>query len=273
MRGKIALMAITATLAWGASFTLTKQALEFTSPFQLAFLRYFIASIFFIIFVNPFKGKWEDRNKILLLGLLGVTIPVALQNMALKYVSAYVSGFLQSTGPIYTLIMAYIFLNEEISAKKVAGVMIAFFGTYMIIRPSGDIWGNLLMLLSAVFYSSSAILAKSLISSGSNGIMLASRSTVIGSIFLFPLAMLEKWSFNVKTIEFASILAILPTFIAYVLWYKAMEKIEISKLTAYVYLVPLFSTLFAFFLIGEKISITNIAYGMLILAGVAMAEA
>ncbi|MCD6513023.1 MAG: EamA family transporter [Thermoplasmata archaeon] len=273
MRGKIAIFAIVATLLWGASFTLTKQALSFSSPLQLAFVRYLIASFLFIIFLNPFKGEWKDTKKIVLLALFGVTIPVALQNVALEYVSAYVSGFLQSTGPIYTLIMAYVFLNEEMNARKIAGIMIAFAGTYMIVKPSGDIWSNVLVIVSAIFYSSAGIIAKSLISSGHDGMLLISRATVIGSIFLFPLAMLERRSFSISAIEYASLLAVLPTFVAYILWYKAMEETEISKLSAYVYLIPLFSTLFAFLLLGEEIKMENIIYGMLILAGVAMAEA
>jgi len=104
---KIFIYAIVAAMIWGLSFPVTKRGVEITSPILFAFLRYAIASILFFILLL-YRNAFHISNLRLfaLLGIFGVTLPTIFQNIGLQYTSAYISGFLQSTGPIYTVILA-----------------------------------------------------------------------------------------------------------------------------------------------------------------------
>jgi len=273
MEIKSSVYAIIATICWGASFILTKQGVAVVSPFLFAFLRYFIASLFFSILII-FHKNFTFKGEFILLAFIGVAMPTILQNVALKYTSAYISGFLQSTGPLYTLMLAVAFLKEKFTWNKLAGIIIAFFGTYMIANPAhGDFYGNMLVLLSAIFYSLGSVYSKKLINSGNDALAIISYATIFSLIFFIPSIPLGKIDIKFNALLYAIILAIFPTFIAYILWYKAMEKMEISKLSCFVYLIPFFALIFSYFSIHEVISLHKIIFGLLIVAGVAIAEA
>ena len=67
-------------------------------------------------------------------------------------------------------------------------------------------------------------------------------------------------------------LAFFTTFLAYLLWYKAMEKMEVSKLSFFTYLIPLFSLLSAHMIFREEIEITILIAGFIAVIGVAIAQ-
>ncbi len=260
---------------WGLSFPITKLALKDVSPILFAFLRYLIASLLFLIIVFFISSPFYFKNKkIFLLALTGVAMPVILQNIGLKYTSAYISGFLQSTGPIYIIILAYIFLNEKITKNKIIGIILAFSGTYFIVSPKGggNLFGNILILFSSICYSIGGIIAKDLLNNGYKPIQIIALSSFLGTIFIFPFVFFEDVLICYSAWKYIVFLAFFPTFLAYILWYYAMEKMEISRLTFFVYLIPIFSIIFSHILLREEIKILTIIAGFIVIIGIAIAQ-
>ena len=271
MGKKILAYAMIASLIWGASFTITKIALNDISPIMLAFLRYGTACLILLPFLFPFGIKIKN---FILLGLFSVTIPTTLQNIGLKYTYAYISGFIQSTGPLYTLILAYFFLKEKITKQKIAGLVIATPATYFLISPrgGGGLLGNLLVLLSAISYSAGGIVAKNLLNNGYKAIQILSFSSFSGAIFLAPCLFLEETKFNYESLPVVIFLALFATIIAYILWYGAMEEIEVSKLSFFTYMMPVFSMIFSGIFLGEEIKIFTIFAGFVAITGILIAQ-
>jgi len=266
--------AIIATLFWGASFPLIKIGLKTASPLFFAFSRYIMASFLFIALFLLSKRKFTLDSNFFLVALVGISIPVILQNIALQYAKAYVSGFLQSTGPIYTLIFAGLFLNEKFTWNKIAGISIAFVSTYFLLSGyTGNLESNILLLISAFFYSMGSILSKKLINEGKDGIDIIANATILASFLLLIPLPFEEIHFNISFIPSSILLAVFPTFLSYILWYKAMEEMEISRLSCFVYLIPFFSMLFSVIFLHEKMEAMKILYGIGIIIGIAMAEA
>ena len=264
--------AVIAALFWGASFPLIKIGLESASPLFFAFLRYLIASLFFIILI--LKRKFKAKKDYFIIALIGIAIPVILQNVALEYTTAYISGFLQSTGPIYTLFFAGIFLKESFTWNKITGITIAFLSTYFLLAGyKGNFYANVLILISAFFYSMGSIFSKKLINEGEDAIDVISHATIMSAIILFFPPFFEKISFNMHVFLYALLLAIFPTFLSYILWYNAMKEMEISRLSCFVYLIPFFSMLFSAIFLHERMELTKILYGIGIVIGIAIAEA
>ena len=254
-KNRAATYAIIAAALWGMSFPITKIGLQNVSPVLFAFLRYAIASLLFIFLLFFTKNFYSiNTKKFVFLGIVAVTLPTILQNVGLKYTTAYITGFLQSTGPIYTVILAYIFLSEKINIYKILGILLAFVGVYLMVRPEGggNLFGNLLVLSSAISYSIGGIIAKDLLNNGYKPLQIIAFSSIFGTIFLIPMIFFEKISFEYASIKYILFLAIFTTFIAYLLWYSAMEKMEVSKLSFFTYLIPLFSLILAYFLIIFK---------------------
>ncbi|MEM2935106.1 MAG: DMT family transporter [Candidatus Thermoplasmatota archaeon] len=271
MDKKITLYAAISSLIWGASFPVTKIALNGISPIMLAFLRYGLAGLILIPFLFPFNIKIKD---FIILGLFSVTFPTVLQNFGLKYTHAYISGFIQSTGPLYTLILAYLLLKEKITKQKIIGLTVALSATYFVVSPGGggNLFGNLLVLLSAISYSVGGIVAKNLLNKGYRAIQILSFSSFSGTIFLAPCLLLEKIEIAYESVAIAVFLAIITTIFAYILWYSAMEKIEVSKLSFFTYMMPLFSVIFSGLILDEKIKILTIFAGFVAITGILIAQ-
>jgi len=272
---KVIVYAVVASSLWGISFPITKLGLEEISPILFAFLRYLLTSFLFLIMALSYKNFFEvDYKYLAIFGLVSVTLPVVLQNVGLKYTSAYISGFIQSTGPIYTLILAYIFLNERITKHKLIGLALAIAGTYFIVSPKGggNFIGNLLVLFSAISYSIGGIMAKNLLIKGYNPLQIIAFASFFGTIFLAPLIFIENIEFSKSSIPFILYLAIFPTFIAYILWYSAMEKMEVSKLSFFVYLIPILSLISSHIILKEEMKLMTILAGFVVLIGIAIAQ-
>ncbi len=271
MDKKIPIYATISSLIWGASFPVTKIALSSASPIMLAFLRYGITSLILIPFLFPFYIKIKD---FIILGLFSVTFPTILQNIGIQYTHAYISGFIQSTGPLYTLILAYLLIKEKITKQKILGLIIAISATYFVVSPAGggSLWGNLLVLFSAISYSMGGVIAKNLLNNGYKVIQILSFSSLAGAIFLFPCLFLEKTEVSHESISIAVFLAIFTTIFAYILWYSAMEKIEVSKLSFFTFMMPLFSVIFSGVFLNEKIKTLTIIAGFLAISGILIAQ-
>lgn len=272
---KVTLYATISSALWGTSFPITKMGLEEISPLTFAFLRYMLASILFII-ISLFHENFYRINakKFVILGIVSVTLPTIFQNIGLQYTQAHITGFLQSTGPLYTVILAFAFLKEKINIYKIFGIFLGLTGLYFIISPQGggDFYGNVLVLFSAICYSIGGIIAKDLLNHGTKPIQIIAFSSIFGTIFLFPLTFFEKISISSASYKYILFLAVFTTFLAYLLWYSAMEKIEVSKLSFYVYLIPLFSLIFSSLLLGEEIKPLTVIAGFVVVAGVAIAQ-
>ncbi|RLF34255.1 MAG: hypothetical protein DRN37_00585 [Thermoplasmata archaeon] len=271
----IVLYAVTASALWGTSFPITKIALEGASPVLLAFLRYLLTSILFLSLSLFYKNFYHIKIKnFVLLGIISVTAPTILQNIGLQYTSAYITGFLQSTGPIYTVILAYFFLQETITRYKVLGILLALGGTYFITSPQsgGDLFGNLLVLSSAICYSLGGIVAKRTLNLGYTPVQIVAFSSIFGTLFLFPAALFEHGTMAAESAPYILFLAIFTTFISYTLWYSAMERMELSKLSFFVFLIPIFSIFFSAVLLQEEMKALTLAAGFVAVCGVAIAQ-
>jgi len=270
-----AVYATIASAIWGTSFPITKIGLNYFSPIIFAFLRYLLAGFLFLIISLPLsKFKGMDMGRISILGLTGVTIPTLLQNFGLQSTSAHITGFIQSTGPIYTVLLAYVFLREKINVYKIAGIILAVMGVYILISPQGggDVKGNVLVLLSAISYSIGGIVAKGLLNDGYRGIDVISLSAIAGTLFLFPTILFENIRMEAGGLKYLLFLSIFTTFIAYILWYKAMERIEVSRLSFFTYLIPLFALISSSIFLGERVEMAALLAGLMAITGVAIAQ-
>jgi drug/metabolite transporter (DMT)-like permease len=60
--------------------------------------------------------------------------------------------------------------------------------------------------------------------------------------------------------------------ICYVIWYASVQRVGNTKTAIYDYLIPVFTVIFAFFLIDERITVQQAAGALIIFAGVYLAR-
>jgi drug/metabolite transporter (DMT)-like permease len=278
-----------AVFCWGLSFPLLKIALEEVEPITLAVLRYVIGIIPLVVFVI-IKGGWKSLSKPLKedwrffmgLGLMGITFPNILQNYGMTMTSAHISSIIQSSGPIFTIILAVLLLKESLGKRKVMGTVIAISGTILLVTGGGldledsTLLGNLLVLMSAISYAISSIMSKKILEKY-EPLTAATMSIFLGTIFLTFFMVLESPGKNVPNISIFNwyiiiVLALFPGSLALLVWYMILRKHEVSKLILFIYLIPVFATAISYFWPKEVIRPETVLFAFLIVCGVMIAQ-
>jgi drug/metabolite transporter (DMT)-like permease len=202
----------------------------------------------------------------------------------MKYTTASVSSIIQSSGPIFTIILAIFILKESTDLKKIIGSICALIGTILLVINITDdinlfestVYGNLLILLSGISYAISSIITKKGLER-IKPIQMLGFSSLIGFIVLSIISFFEKpidIIINISNETWIAIflLTLFPSFIAIIFWYEALIKAEISRLVLFVYLMPIFAVIFSYIFLGEIINIQTILFAILIIGGVGIAQ-
>ena len=143
--------ALAAALFWGASFVATKVALREISPVTLIFLRFGMGVVilsFAVWRLRVFKmiGR-RDWLLLAVLGAIGIPIHQGLQANGLVVTAATSVAWLVALTPVFTAILAWIFLSESFGATKTLGLVVAFAGALIVIT-KGALTSDVLKLPS-----------------------------------------------------------------------------------------------------------------------------
>ena len=148
-------------MIWGSSFILMKRTLEFYSNTELGSLRIIFAGIVLLPFAfsRMRKLKKEQWFWIIIVGLVGNTIPAFLFAKAQTGIDSSLAGILNSTTPMFTLIVGLLFFHLKANWLNFTGILIGFIGAVMIIiaKNNGHIDVNIqysaYVILATVFYA------------------------------------------------------------------------------------------------------------------------
>jgi len=275
MKDRKGIMALLFTvLIFGSSYAITKMALEDISPLVLSFTRSLIACVFLIsmimaqggsgVFIKGIKGEWKYFA---ILGLAGVTLFNIFQNVGVKLTSSALAGTLHNTIPLFILILSGVFLHEAITKNKVVGILTGLVGVCIIVFVGKDftdllhdqtIIGNALVLGSAVMWAAYTILNK-YISKKYDPLYLTASAYTFGSVFLLPFALsLENIgslaSIPMKTCLIVLYLGIFCSGITFFLWNYALSRMDSTRASVFIYLIPIVAMLVGWACMDEVIT-------------------
>ncbi len=272
--------ALIAVIFWGMSFVATKAALREVSPVALITIRFLIGTAMLLLIVRkmPPRDAWPT---LMLMGFVGIFVHQMLQAYALTMTSATHTGWLIGIIPIWSAILAALFLAERLGVIKIAGLIGGFAGALLVITrgelntsvlelPSTR--GDLLILISTVNWAIYSSLGHKTIRRlgpkvAMSGAMLA------GTVMLLPFFIAQHACRELPQVTRWGWLAIVFLGIAcsglgYLLWSNALETIELSRVAMLLYLEPLVTFATAIALLHEPVSMTAMAGGVLVLISV-----
>lgn len=284
MRVPPRLGALVAVVLWGISFVATKAALREVSPVTLIFTRFLIGTLLLALIVRrlPPRDAW---GALAFMGLLGVFVHQMLQGYGLTMTSAIHTGWLIGLIPIWSALLSAAVTGERFGAGKLAGLAGGFAGALLVITrgefssailtlPSTR--GDLLVLLSTVNWAVYSVVGHKTIR------RLGPRMATMGAM-MFGLCMLapffairrgwREWQ-GVSPGGWGAILflGIGCSALGYLFWYGALERVEVSRVAALLYLEPLVTFAAAVVLLHEPVSAVTVAGGALVLASVLLTQ-
>jgi len=126
---------IALSLIWGSSFILIKKGLIGLEASQLGSLRIIFSSVFIFIIAwrKIFTIKRIEWKWITISAFLGSFFPAFLFAFAEKEIDSSVASIINSIVPLNTLILGMIIFKFESTKRQIIGVLIGFFGTYLLI--------------------------------------------------------------------------------------------------------------------------------------------
>lgn len=156
----------------GFSFLFVKIALTNASPIDTLAHRFtlslLVASIPLVMKKIKFTIKWKDLLSILPLALLYPTSFFAFQAFGLTFSSSSEAGIIQSTIPVFTLVLAAFLLGETSTLQQKLATLLSTAGVVYIFAMKGfnlsssSFQGSILILLSALAAASYNVLARKL---------------------------------------------------------------------------------------------------------------
>ncbi|XXM72287.1 DMT family transporter [Lysinibacillus sphaericus] len=269
---------------WGISFVSTKAVVDKIDPYTLLVLRFSIGALFLLIILvlkrYPLNLPLRYAPQLIVLAVLGVFVHQVIQSTALITIDAAAAGWMISFSPVFTVILSVIFLHEKMTPFRTAGMILAIAGVLMVTNGGGKApnfaisIGYILMLLSTLNWAVYSVLLKRL-SIPLPSLVVTFYMSMTGCFLTLPF-MLRNRGWGELTlltqVEWAHIvfLGVFVSGIGYWYWGKALEMIDASKVSMFLYLEPLVTLLAAIFLLHEKIMFTSILGGCIIIAGVTM---
>lgn len=255
------------------------------SPLLFTFLRFFIATIVFLPFFLRTKPKRIHKKEFF--SLLGKSIFFALNatlfGIGIQFTSVIMSMILYSLTPVVVLILAYIFLREQMTKQKIAGLFIAFIGVLFLIYQSaqksdvlsfGTPLGNILILSAVFFWSLYYVVSKDLHKKYTTN-TITFYNMLVGTLFLFALLPLEFVikPFDMGHVTMLGIGSLLAMGIITSLVMASLLQIGIKRTTAFQaslfnYMGPFFAAVTAIPLFGEKVTPELVFGGLCIIGGV-----
>ncbi|WP_052433628.1 DMT family transporter [Sulfurospirillum arsenophilum] len=279
------LFLLTAMLTWASSFIAFKAALGPLGPMSLMFGRMLIASLCFVYFINGFRKlefTKKDVKYILLLTFFEPCLYFVFEAKALQLTTASQAGMITSMMPLMTAIAASFVLKEYLSKRVVIGSALAVAGAVWLSlgaqsseHASNPLLGNFLEFCAMVCGTWYAISVRYL-SQRFSALFLTAIQAFIGTIFFAPLALWEyvtlPMSITWEVFSWMCYLGIVVTLGGYGMFNLALSRIEASRASVFVNLIPVFTVLLAYLLLGEVLTQTEMMASFVIFGGIIISQ-
>lgn len=274
---------------WGSSFLFMRLGAAEFGALPTAGLRVMLAALF-LLPVFLVKGVWADFRQrakpVLFVGLLNSGIPFVLFAFAVMHITTGLTSILNATVPLSGALVAWLWLKDRPGGSRMLGLAIGFLGvTLLVIGKSGfnasgvpdaASTGLTLLamgacLLATLCYGLAASFTKRHLS-GAHPLATAAGSQ-IGAALGLALPTLWLWPTHaVSPTAWAAMaaVALLCTAIAYILFFRIIEKAGPAKALTVTFLVPVFALLYGAIFLGEAITPWMVLCGLIIMAGTAL---
>ncbi|MBI5218931.1 MAG: DMT family transporter [Bacteroidia bacterium] len=271
---------------WSFSFVWSKIALQTYQPITIIFIRLILSSAMLVIVLTSVKQlqklQREDIKHFLLLVLFQPLLYFLGESFGLQRVSPTTASVIISTIPLFSPIAAFYFLKEKITVMNLLGIILSMAGIYFVISVSGlsisaspvGIGLLFIAVFSAVFYS--IVLKK--ISSKYNAVSIITYQNIFGIAYFLPLFLafdakgFVQADHNLKAISSIIFLAIFASSLAYIFYTYSVKKLGVVKSIIFVNIIPIFTVIFSFFVIGEEITLQKTAGIIIVIAGVMISQ-
>jgi drug/metabolite transporter (DMT)-like permease len=269
---------------WGASFLFMRLGAHEFGPIPLAAVRVGLASAMLVPLLAS-RGQLGELRRhwkgLLLVGALNSAIPFALFSFAALSITAGLSSIVNATTPLWTAVVAFVWLRQGLTPSRVLGLVIGFAGVAFLawdkasFKPGADhtgFWAVLACAAATLCYGIAANATKRYLT-GASPLAVATGSQFAAALML---ALPAAWQWPATMpggVAWGAALglAALCTALAYILYFRLMSRVGPTNAVSVTFLIPLFAILWGALFLREAITAQMVAGGAVVLVGIALA--
>lgn len=273
-------------LLWGSSYLLTKIALQEIPPLTLVSLRVLIATIFlsFVLKLRKVKFLYDFViwRKLLLQSFFNSIGAWTVLSWGQQYVGSAIASVLNSTAPLFVLIIYFITKNgEEVNRCKIMGALIGVSGVFISMSgeaqaiDSDDFAGMSACLFGAFLYGLSAIYGRNFKSIDS--CFTAFGTLLWASVVLIPAALIFEQpkliSLSSKTVLCVLALSVCSTGIAFLIYFRLIKTLGSVGVASQAYLRSIVGVVLGVLVLNESMKYETYLGVTLCILGVVLINA
>ena len=276
---------VAAMIIWSTSFVSLKIAFRSYDAMFVIFGRQFVAALIFLPVFAHLRSRMTIRRQdipwMLLMAFCEPCMYFVFEAQALRRTSASQAGMITSILPLLVAFAAFFFLKERLTLKTAAGFILAVTGAFLLSlfsestesAPSPAL-GNFLEFMAMVCATGYTITLKRL-SSRYDPFYLTAIQCFAGSVFFFPLTLISGgFTYHIDPVPAAAILylGIAVSLGAYGFYNYGISKVDASRGAAFVNLIPVFTIISGWIILGERMNAFQWFACAVVFAGVYLSE-
>jgi drug/metabolite transporter (DMT)-like permease len=271
-------------MIWGSSYLMIRVAVDGMSPLMLVSVRlgFGAAFLFVVIWLWQYSLPRDSTlwMHLIVMAIIGNVIPWTLISWAGQHIDSGLSAVLNSTTPLFTILFTVAaFQSERLTLPRLSGVVLGFAGVAVLTGmdvtdlASTSIQAQLAVLFSSICYGLAFAYARRYIRS--EPIVLAGSQILLAFLIVTPLALVfgnpasteMSWQVGLSALA----LGLLPSGVAYILYYRLIRDVGATMASYATYLIPIVGLFLGWIVLSESIGLQNVIGVALILSGLAVA--
>ena len=277
------------SLIYGVTFTIAKDVMpHYIDAYGFILLRVGGSALLFwgvwllmkMLKIGPNeKIALHDFPRIIACAFFGVALNMLTFFKGLSMTSPISAAVIMVCTPLIVLVLSAIIIKEKMLKRKILGILLGLFGTSFLIlygksveNNSNVSLGNFLVLVNAVSYGYYLVIVKKLMDKY-NAFTFVKWIYLFGFIMVIPFGLSQfqsvDWAVLPSDIVWKiGFVVVFSTFFTYLLNLLSMRELKPTLVAVFIYLQPLFATVFAISLGKDELSWVKISSAILIFTGV-----
>ena len=262
---------------WASAYAGIRAVMDAYGPGQVALARLLVASVVLGLYAAAIRMPIPEKGDLPAIALSGL-LAFAVYHVALNYgevtVGSGAAGVLIATAPVFTALLAALFLGERLRPLGWIGMAVSFAGAALISLEEGGGFaldpGAFLILVSAVCVSIYFVFQKPYLRKY-GALSFTTYAICAGTLFALPfLPGLVAQALTAPAGATLTLvyLGLFPTALAYVTYAYAMSRMGASIAVSFLYLIPVLAYVIAWVWLGEVPTVLAVLGGSIALVGV-----
>ena len=265
---------------WGASYLFMRYAVPHFGAALMIELRVLIAGLLLAAFMLAAgrKADWRRHWRAwVLVAVIGTAVPFLLIAEAVRTIDASTAAILNALVPLFTTIVAALWIRDAITPAKAAGIVMSIAGTAVLVgwtptpMTSKELTAAAMSVAATLLYGCNIVYSRVRLREAAP-VATSAWTLLLAALVLLPFTPLDRDLAAIPASAWLAVLglAVVSTTVAFIFYYRLIADIGAVKASTVTLLVPVFGMIWGVLLLGEPLTPGRLTGCAIILFGCAL---